>query len=241
MPPFEPRNSLEAALVAAAHDPDTRADFQRLLLASDLYVATPGAPAQSGERTLKLGEALQVLNVAGQDGARIPALFTHECRLAAVFGEGASYVLLPAATVLEMIAEDGAILNPGQAYGVLWSRDEILAMLGRPVSWTVEKDTRILLGVPEKRPEALLQRIEQAVTGEAAIKEAWLALAHWPEDGQSSWLLDIRSTVDRDTVAAVLNDTLRAGPFDGLAIDLVINPPSDKPGIGIRIKPEKLL
>ncbi|WP_404335403.1 enhanced serine sensitivity protein SseB C-terminal domain-containing protein [Sphingomonas sp. MMS12-HWE2-04] len=231
---------MEIALIAAAHEPGARADFQQLLLRSELYVATPMALAQSGARTLKQSETLQILNVPAQDGTRLPALFTHESRLAAVFGAASGYLPLPAATLLDMVAEDGAILNPGQAYGVLWSREEILAMLGRPVSWTVEKDTQILLGVPTTRPEALLQRIDRAVAGEAGIEEAWLALAHWPEDGQASWLLDIRSSSDRDAVAALLNETLRAGPFEGMAVDLIINPPSDKPGIGIRIKPAEL-
>ena len=237
---FEPCNDLEVALIAAAHEPGARGDFQKLLLASELYVATPQAPSRAGDRTLAEGEMLQILNVAGQDGEPVPALFTDESRLAAAFGTGTGYVRMPAATLLEMIAEDGAILNPGEAYGVLWSKEEILQMLGKPVQRRIEKDTRIMLGVPAKRPDALIERIGEIVADAPAIAEVWLALAHWPEDDQSSWFLDIRSTADPDTVAALLHDVLRSGPYEGLPIDLVVNQPGGEPGAGIRIKPAEL-
>lgn len=41
-------------------------------------------------------------------------------------------------------------------------------------------------------------------------------------------------------MAELLNDVLRAAPFDGLPLDLVVNAPGGKSGTGIRIKPSKL-
>jgi hypothetical protein len=149
---FEPLNDLEIALIAAAHEESARGEFQKLLLQSQLYVATPEAPPAAEERTLNAGETLQLINVPGPGGKPTPALFTDASRLAAAFGAGTGYLLMPAASLLEMIVEDGAILNPGQPYRVIWSRDDILQMLGRPVRRTMEKETQILVGTPANRP-----------------------------------------------------------------------------------------
>src|SRR6218665_1399156 len=85
-PSFEPRNALEVALMAAARDPAARPDFERMLLDAELYVATPEAPAEAGERTVGAGETLRLLNVANPQGNPVPAIFTDEARLAELFG-----------------------------------------------------------------------------------------------------------------------------------------------------------
>ena len=38
---FQPRNALEHSLMAAAENPDRRAEFEELLLRSELYVGIP--------------------------------------------------------------------------------------------------------------------------------------------------------------------------------------------------------
>jgi len=238
-PAFTPRNALEAALVAAAHDPEARGDFERLLLQSDLFVATPEAPTEPSERVAGEGETLRILNVTGPEGSSVPAMFTDEARLAEAFGAGSGYARLPGATLIEMFAQSGAILNPGLGYGVHWSADDLAHMLGKPVRRTITKDTQILLGTPAKRPEALIQQLRAAIADASSVEQAWLALAQWP-DGQASWYLDLRSSADPDSVAALITDILRGGRFDGLSVDLVINAPSAEPGNGIRLKPAEL-
>ena len=239
-PAFAPRNALEVALIAATHDPGARDHFQRLLLESDLYVGTPETPTETSERVVDKGETLRILNVAGPEGSSLPAMFTDETRLAEAFGAGSGYARLPAATLFEMFMQSGAILNPGLGYTVMWSADDIAHLLGKPVRRTITKDTKILLGTPAKRPEALIRRLGETIADVPGIQEAWLALAHWPE-GQASWYLDIRgATADPDSVAGLLGEILRDGPFDGLPVDLVINPREAGPGNGIRLKPAEL-
>ncbi|RYD54410.1 MAG: hypothetical protein EOP60_07620 [Sphingomonadales bacterium] len=238
--PFEPRNELEIALIAAAREPAARAAFERLLLGSDLYAATPEAPAQPSEHIAGEGKTISILNVAGPDGAPVPALFTAESRLAEIFGVGTGYVRLPATAFFEMFGQSGVFLNPGQSYAVTWSAEDLSHLLGKPVRRTVAKDTKILLGSPAQRPDALIARIRETVADAPALEEVWLALAHWPDDGQASWYLDVHSSADPDEVAELLADVLRAGPFDGKALDLIVNPPDAQPGTGIRIKPAEL-
>ncbi len=235
-PSFEPHDPLEAALMAVARDPAARPDFERMLLEAELYVATPEAPAEASARTVGAGETLRLLNVADPQGNPIPAIFTGEARLAERFGAGSGYARLPAKVLFEMFAQSGAWLNPGLAYGVLWSADDLAHLLGKPVRRTIAKETKLLLGAPAKRPEALIRSIAAAVADAPTVQEAWLALAYWPE-GNASWYLDIRSTAEPDAIAALLHDILPGGPHEEMPVDLVVNAPGSGPGHGIRLKP----
>ena len=237
-PAFEPRNDLEAALMRAARDPAARPAFNRQLLDAELYVATPEAPATPSERTVGTGETLRLLNVADPQGNPVPAIFTDETRLADIFGAGTGYARLPASALFEMFAQSGAWLNPGLAYGVLWTADDLAHLLGKPARRTITKDTNILLGTPKERPEALIRSIAATIADAPAVQEAWIALAHWPEGG-ASWYLDIRSTADPDAIAALLHETLQSGPHEGMPVDLVVHAPDAGPGHGIRLKPEE--
>nr|WP_279589431.1 enhanced serine sensitivity protein SseB C-terminal domain-containing protein [Sphingomonas leidyi] len=226
-------------MMTAARDPAARPDFERMLLEAELYVATPEAPAEASVRTVGAGETLQILNVADPQGNPIPAIFTSEARLAELFGAGSGYARLPAKTLFEMFARSGAWLNPGLAYGVLWSADDLAHLLGKPVRRTIAKETSILLGTPARRPEALIRSIVATVADSPTVQEAWLALAQWPE-GNASWYLDIRSAAEPDAIAALLRETLQSGPHEGMPVDLVVNAPGSGPGHGIRLKPGEL-
>src|ERR1700749_4934625 len=92
---FTPQNELEAALLAAATEPEARPRFYEILSKSDLLVIDespqPGAP--TGRQVLEKGRSLQlrVLEVAGvphvpvfSSSARISAVVTGEVRFLAV-------------------------------------------------------------------------------------------------------------------------------------------------------------
>lgn len=238
-PAFQPANPLESLLMAAGTNPAARPAFQQALLDATLLVGTPEAPERPAARTLEQDERLSILTVPIDDGAAA-AVFTSEQRLAACFGPGTGYVALEGRALFEIIASGDAILNPGSDYGVHWSSDDIQAMLGRPVRRVVEQDTKVLLGSPAEPPNLLITALTHALADDPRVEAAWLALAHWPDAGESSWYLDIHASAGADDVLPGLADALVPANLAGRSIDVIVNPPSAADGAGIRLKPTTL-
>jgi len=239
-PRFEPQNDLERALMRAGSDVEYREHFTRMLLDAPLLFATPEAPAEAGAHVIEEGESLSILRAQRFDGESYPALFTSELRVAEAFGVGAGYVKLPGKTALEMVATEGAWLNPASSYSVAWSSPDLRAILGQPVPWTVEQETEVLLGIPQETPTALIARIQAIVLPDPRIESAWLALAHWPATNSFSWYLDIRTTAPREDVAPGFAGVCDGDVAGGRALDILFQPPGGNEGQGIRIKPQTL-
>lgn len=235
-PAFPPHNMLEQLLIAAADDPSRRTAFEEAVMKAELYVGIPDPPSETGERDLAAGDQVQLFNVTAPDGASVPAVFTSEARIAEIFGEGVGFMRMNGEILLEMVAQDGAFLNPGLAYGVHWTPADLACLLGRPVRRVIEEDTRVMLGTPIDRPEALIASIDGAFAGVSGIEEAWLALAEWPT-GDRGWYLDVRSALPMDEVSALLTEVYERKDPGGLPLDLIVNPPGGGAGNGIRIKP----
>ncbi|MNS69890.1 enhanced serine sensitivity protein SseB [compost metagenome] len=236
-PPFVALNELETLLIAASTDPAKRRKFQDVMLASDLLAATPEAHDGSGWRTLQASEFVSLLNVPAPDGVPVAAVFTSEQRIVDAFGAGTNFIQMNGATLLELVAESGAFLNPGSAYGVHWTADQLNAVLGKPVRITIQKDTQIMLGAPRERPEALLDALTRPLAAENRIDEAWLALAHWPEEDRWSWYLDVRTAMSADDVGAMLAEAFKLTDETGLAIDMRVTNENEAEGSGIRLVP----
>ena len=234
---FQPHNEIEQLLMDAATNADTRTTFQRALLEAELYAATPDAPEVVGERTVSRGEHISLLNVQSPDGKPVAAIFTAQERIVEVFGMGTGFVAIRGEELLSIVANQGAWLNPGFPYSVYWTPDQLSALLGKPVQHKLQKDTQIMLGVPADPPTALIAQLRAALSRDNRIVEAWLALGHWPEEGNSSWYLDIRTELDGDEVRNLLAETFRNADYAGRALDMVVNKPSEKEGIGIRLIP----
>lgn len=238
-PPFEPENELERILVAAARDPALRPEFQTALLKAELYAATPQRPASSaaGSRVLEADEKVSMLTVVDAQGAHIPAVFTSLRRLASAFGEGVGFVSMEGAVLLGLLCEKGAVLNPTSPYRVHWTPEQLCALLGKPVSWTVKENTEVLLGVPAERPEALIAELQKALMADPRVREAWFALAHWPKSGEWSWYLDVRADMPRDEVNKLLAHVFTSAALEGRPLDMIVNPPNGRQGAGIRLVP----
>ena len=235
---FEPQNSLEVLLIKASADPGQRAAFQRALLESDLLAATPEAPkSNEGWRTLETSETVSLLNVNGPDGAPVTAVFTSERRVAECFGPGAGYLRMAGGELLDLVVGNGAFLNPGSAYGVHWTPEHLAALLGKPVSSIIEKDTKVLLGVPAEPPEALVKILRQLLLSEKRVSEAWFALAHWPEVNESSWYLDVRTELPGEQIQALLAKAFQTASMGDRPLNMVVNPVGSAEGVGIRLVP----
>jgi hypothetical protein len=234
---FAPANPLEEALVKAAADPAARQAFTALLLTSDVYVATPDAPAHAETRTLQTDEHISIVNIVADNGANVPALFTSEIRLAECFGPGTGFIALNGRTLMEILAGSSAWLNPTAAYGVFWTADDLSAMLGRPVSRTLTKKTSVMLGEPAQRPEQLIADLQQTFSSDSRIEEAWLALAHWPDADEWGWYLDVRSDTPANEIVPELQPIFAASDMMGKPIDIIVQRRGLDAGTGLRLKP----
>lgn len=233
---FQPHNDIERDLMDAANNPDLRPAFQRGLLDAQLYAATPTVPEASQIRQTQAGEQLSLLNVTGPDGTPITAIFTAQERIVEVFGMGVGFVGVRGQELLSMLAGHGAWLNPGFPYSLYWTADELSALLGLAVPRVVQRETQVMLGVPSNPPVALIDALRTKLASDDRIVEAWFALAHWPDEGASSWHLDIRTELPPEDVRHLLAETFRNAQNDGLPLDMVVNKPGDA-GIGIRLVP----
>lgn len=238
-PPFQPENELEELLVRAANDATERPAFLKALLNADLFAATPDMPNVEGVTTLEQDRKVSLLNVVSQDGSPIAAVFTAPSRAAECFGVVA-YVGMNGRTLLDLVCPGGAVLNPASGYGVAWTADELAGILGRPVQKTIQRDTRVTLGEPKERPEALIAALEEALGQDPRVAEGWLALAHWPEEDAWRWYLDLRTGTPAGTVAPSLSEILRPSLSDGMAIDIIEKDLHEASGTGIRLKPKHL-
>jgi hypothetical protein len=236
-PPFVALNELEVLLIAASTATNKRSEFQKVMLESDLLAATPEARNDSGWRTLKTSERVSLLNVPAPDGVPVAAIFTSEQRIVDAFGAGTGFIQMNGAALLELVAESGAFLNPGSAYGVHWTADQISAVLGKPVRITIEKETQIMLGVPKERPDALLAALTRSLSAESRIREAWLALAHWPDEDRWAWYLDVSTAMSADDVGAMLAEALKLTGETGLMLDMTVTNENAAEGSGIRLVP----
>ncbi len=223
--------------MAAAVDPTARAAFQQLLLRSDLYAATPEPPTAGGVRDLKVGENLPLLTVRAPDESSVAALFTSEPRVVEVFGPGAGFIRAPGQALLEIVATTGAFLNPGSPYRVHWDPAGIASVLGRPVTRTITKPTQLLLATPSAPPNALISELRVVLGSRADVSDAWLALARWPENGEYSWYLDVRTKLQRTYVAELMSEVFKGGPFEGRPLDMIVREPGGADGVGIRVAP----
>lgn len=235
-PMFEPANMVEQQLVAAANGGvEQQKAFERFILDEILYVATPDVPAQEGATTLAQDTSIKLLNVPLHDGRPAAAVFTSKQRVAEAFGE-VGCLGLRGRDLFEIIRATPAVLNPGQAYGIVWEPDSIATMLGLPVEHVVLKDTQIMLGFPAEPPVELIDRLKTAFAAVPQVEAAWLALAAWPEAQTQSWYLDVRtSSADHDPIRRVLPTAVEGADMHGRPLDMVINPAGEKDGLGIVI------
>ena len=129
------------------------------------------------------------------------ALFTSESRIVEVFAPGAGFIRAPGQALLEIVATTGAFLNPGSPYRVHWDPAGIAGVLGRPFTRTITKPTQLLLATPSAPPNELISELRVVLGSRADVSDAWLALAQWPENGEFSWYLDVRTNFQRAYVA----------------------------------------
>ncbi len=122
---FVPENNIEEALVAMAADPAARAEFERLLLISQLHVIGENQGGHDSAEPEKLMDGAQVrlIGIRHRDVQYIP-VFTSVARLQ-VFFENATknalirrYISMSGRALFQMLNGAPVLLNPGLPYGM---------------------------------------------------------------------------------------------------------------------------
>jgi SseB protein N-terminal domain/SseB protein C-terminal domain len=235
LPDFHPMNMVEQQLVAAANgNVDLQKAFEKFIIEETLYVATPEA-GSAGMVTLQADTQIQLLNVQLNDGRQAAAVFTAPERIAEIFGE-VGYLGIRGRALFEIIRAQPAVLNPGYDYGVVWEPESISAMLGLPIERVIQKETQIMLGTPANAPVELIDRLHRAFNALPQIEAAWLALASWPETGERTWYLDVRtSSPDHEPIRRALPIAIDGADLNELPLDMIINATGGDEGMGIII------
>ena len=229
--PFMPLNDLERLLMAAASGgADERKAFEAALLVQPLFAATPDK--DDG------GDVVTLLSVEHRGPLRATALFTAAERAAGVFGPDVRTVSWPGRALLETVAENPAVLNPGQPYGVAWGPDAINGLLGRPV---VPHEARapIAMAVPANPPQGMVEGLKAVLGAEPGIQAAWLALAKWTDSDEPGFHLDVRVRDGGPYVPALIQKALVGVNLQDARFDVFAQSPSDQPGMGLEIVPRR--
>ena len=109
---FEPENSLEALMQAAARDASIVPAFYRALLETEIYILTPEAPMKPGRRrSLKFQEEIKVATVEFQSMTWHPT-FTSKKRIYDYIKEPEVCLGAAARNLFEMLPDSNFWLNP---------------------------------------------------------------------------------------------------------------------------------
>jgi len=209
--PFDVRNELEDALVAAAEDPAARGPFLRLLLDSTVYVVgqvvgQDGQPrGGEGKLDVQPGDGLSLRTVALSDGRSGVPFFSSVRWLSGCLKEHVSYLAIPTRALFGTAVGATFLLNPGAPWGKEFTPEEVTRLLesggtGREVE--VDARREVMLGLPAVEPTALLAALTTVFGRRPEVSEAFLGMIQYPDDESGPHLI-VGVDGDGDLVEAI--------------------------------------
>ncbi len=205
---FEPENELEESLVKAFADPAYRPQFYKDLAHSNIFIVQHDkVPKQEGEITLESGTPLEIRSVEIEGELCIP-IFSSVRRIEdAVQGE-VGYLALNALEFFKIVSGSDLILNLGSEYGKKFTKDEIASIIDGTIwetgeTYRVEEETQVLIGQPEKYPQALVDALIKYFKTKNEVVSAYLALFYNPKtDEKPHTLIGILVTENWDEIVS---------------------------------------
>jgi hypothetical protein len=187
-PPFDQRNALEDALVAAAEDPAARGPFLRLLLDSVVYVlgetrSADGTPNPDGAQTLRPGDEIGIRSFPAPDGGTAIPFFTSEPWMRGCVRDLDRFVSLPTRDLFLTTRGARLVLNWGAPWAKEFTPDEISHLLehGHPgARLETEAPRQVMLGLPAVEPTALLAELTTVFSRHPEVSAAYLGWFHDP-------------------------------------------------------------
>lgn len=205
---FKPENELEESLVKAFADVAYRPQFYKDLAHSDIFIIQHGkVPTQEGEVTLDSDTPLEIRSVEIEGELCIP-IFSSVRRIQdAVQGE-VGYLALNALEFFKIVNGSDLILNLGSQYGKRFTSSEIAGIIEGTIwenteAYRVEEETQVLIGQPEKYPQALVDALIKYFKTKKEVISAYLALFYNPKtDEKPHTLIGILVTEDWDEIVS---------------------------------------
>jgi len=177
---YEPVNRLETMLVKAASDPLARPEFLNQLFHFDLFTLGKSDPVGPGESPTV---QFEVFSHEGIDCiaafTSVPALQWH---LAVTQQGERDYIGMSAHALFTAIqGKHGVFLNPGHAYGKIFTPEELGLLLKGQLSVgseevTVPVGTGYLLGQPADLPRPLIEMLARYVASGKPAREIFFGL-----------------------------------------------------------------
>ncbi|HVG08001.1 MAG TPA: enhanced serine sensitivity protein SseB C-terminal domain-containing protein [Thermoanaerobaculia bacterium] len=223
---FEPQNRLEESLVKATTQPESRAQFYRDFLESELYLLPHGEVPEIKDGALQTGSQVAFQAIAIEGKTWLP-VFSSLPRLQAALEDERSYLRMAARNFLELTRGADIMLNPGSEYGKEFVASEIAGLLdgsifGPESQHVVERDTEVLLGEPARYPQALVEALQRLYPRLPMVKAAWLTQIFNPDRDESAGLLiAIEATGDWDRVVGESGITSRGLTPDHAYLDYI--------------------
>ncbi|MCB1248527.1 MAG: SseB family protein [Acidimicrobiales bacterium] len=205
----------EAMRIVAADDtPAHRADLYEAMLAADLLVLTPEAPATAGPAPLEPDEAVELVTIADDEtDGLVLAVFTSEQAILR-FGQPAGCFLAMPARELFAMADGagvaGVVIDHGSpTHGILGPAE--VAALARGHLPTedgeiVRAASEVRVGVPsEPLAPDVVAAVRAALAAERHADAAWLFVLHQPPaDPQLVVAVALDEALDDDARAAAM-------------------------------------
>ena len=222
---------LVAALEAFRGSPnvDTEAFFfEELRSANFLFILEKGLvhdePDSEGMITLKKETIISFPMFSNPDGHPLFFGFTDWPSLYAWREqENQQTLIVTFEDVAGMVLRDGFecsgfVINPS-THDFLIPREIIAHVSGRPSKYKVEKDTKVLLGVPNEYPKELVEAVSKKLEEIEEVSCAWLLLMK--RDEQESYLIILEHNGDRDTISQIVGNTALKYTQKGMFVDII--------------------
>lgn len=227
MTEFIPQNELETLLIQSATDPGARPAFYRAFLDGELLVIgeiSNTIPSSGGYSVAQVGGRLSVMQMQGKDGKPLIPVFSSLPRLQEAITQQARYVQLKGRALLDTVGTAlPVVLNPMSPYGKEFLPQELAALMDgsmfkEPESYTLQKDTQVLLGQPADYPQALVDGLKTLFSHHPQVEKAYLAQMYDPTSGTPPHpVVGIQSSGDFSVIVRdaglVSEQTLGKGQF----------------------------
>jgi len=185
---FFPDNRLEALLMQAANDPAARPEFNKELLAAELFVLIVPGERPHGRYVAQEGDTLSIKGI-NIEGRKLIPVFTSERRMREYIQAQDNLAKLNGGVLFSMIASqyDAVVLNPASSYGKEFTKEEVASLADRsifqPKQQVGTKEPKILIGMPKEYPTVVVNALARYFQGKPEVKKAYVAQIHVPDSG----------------------------------------------------------